>query len=148
MLVVLTVAPAVGLLGLSARSARAAGPYALFLVPGVVSAGDLATLFGCSSTDTATQTVTVDVFDRLGTLAETGNFSLPANGTVLFGTKTPQGFAIDVDLGAVTVTRGLAKISSTSKKLTGSAFIADATNLTPTFGVGLQVIKGTKQKGD
>ena len=135
-------------LTLSAPVAQAAGPTLLFTVPGVVSAGDLGTFFLCTSTDAKTnQTVSIQLFDKGGGTSGNGNVDLPPNNSVMFSTRSAAGFLVDVNMASPGIGAGSAQITSTSKKLICSAFIADITNSTPTFGTSLNVLAKTKQKG-
>ncbi|MBI3769133.1 MAG: hypothetical protein HY271_11675 [Deltaproteobacteria bacterium] len=143
------VAVVAALLGLtfSVPVAQAVGPTLLFTVPGVVSVGDLGTFFLCTSTATTNQMVSVQFLDRTGNPGGNGSFDLPPNNTVMFGTRNPAGLLVDVDMASPGIGKGSAQISSTSKKLICSAFIADSTNATLTFGTSLNVLAKQKQKG-
>jgi hypothetical protein len=128
--------------------------YHLYSVSGVIEQGILSTYFACTSTDTAAMRVGVEPFKFLGgtptndTLAAE-SVTVAPGGTVLFGTRSPVWTAIDVPLTVGgNISRGSARILATSKKLTCTAFVADANNAPPTSAWQLTIIKTTKQKGD
>jgi hypothetical protein len=132
--------------------------YHLYSVPGVLNrdASDIVTTyFSCTSTDTATMQVGVEVFDSNGYLlndATLTSFSLMGGHSVLFGTHQTFSELFDVSLntGDFSGYSGSARILATSKKLVCTAFQAwgSGSPPTPSSMVYLTVIKKAKQKGD
>ena len=125
--------------------------FHLYSVPGVIAGGGLETYFSCTSTDTATMQVGVELFAAPGGApdndAAATSLSVAAGATVMFGTGTAAGLSIDSNLGGGGVSKGSARILATSKKLACTAFIADAGNAPPTSMVHLDMISKLKQKG-
>src|SRR5207244_1057249 len=103
----------------------------------------------CTSTDTAPMTVSVEVFGSSGGApgndAAANARTLQPGATVLFGTFSAAGFAIDSNVGGLTG-NGSARILSTSKKLACTAFVADFANNPPTTSWQLTIIAKLKQK--
>ena len=70
--------------------------FHLYSVPGVISSGGLRTYFSCTSTDTATMHVGVELFDALGGAPANDDaatsLSVIAGATVIFGTGPRLGF--------------------------------------------------------
>jgi hypothetical protein len=126
--------------------------FHLYSVPGVRNNGVLATFFSCTSTDTATMQVGVEVFGDPGggpvNDAVATSLSVQPGATARFGTTSAVGIAIHSDLGAGPVAGGSARILATSKKLVCTAFLADRTNAPPTSMVYLTIVKKTTQKGE
>src|SRR5439155_19507270 len=77
--------------------------FHLYSVPGVISGGGLRTYFSCTSTDTATMQVGVELFGGAGGApandAAATSLSVIAGATVTFGTGTAAGISIDSNLG-------------------------------------------------
>jgi hypothetical protein len=123
--------------------------YHLYSIPGVIDQGGLATFFACTSTDTAPMTVGVELFGTLG--GAPGNdpvassLTILPGGTLTFGTRSAVGIGIDSLVGGG-LSRGSARILSTSKKLVCTAFVADISNAPPTSMTYLTIIKKTTQK--
>jgi hypothetical protein len=129
--------------------------YHLYSVPGVLSfiGANLATYFACTSTDTATMQVGVEVFDSnayLSNDAAATSFSLTPGHSVLLGTNASFGTLFDVNLNTADIFgyTGSARILATSKKLICTAFLADHSADPPTSMVYLTVIKKTTQRGE
>jgi hypothetical protein len=129
--------------------------YHLYSVPGVLSwiGMNLATYFACTSTDTATMQVGVEVFDSnafLSNDAAATSFSLVAGQSVLFGTHQSFNELFDVSLntGDISGYTGSARILATSRKLICTAFLADHSASPSPSMVYLTVIKKTTQKGE
>jgi len=124
----------------------------LYSVPGVIAGGDFGTYFSCTSTDTATMQVGVEVFGSGGggpvNDATATSLSVPPGATVIFGTSASAEFSINISLGVGGLSKGSARILATSKKLACTAFIADRFNAPPTSMVHLDIISKVKQKGD
>ncbi len=122
----------------------------LYSVPGVIDAGGLGTFFSCTSTDTSTVQVGVEVFGSNGGLPATDaaatSLAIAAGATRIFGTSNAAGIFIDSNLGAVGLGKGSARILATSKKVACTAFIADGGNAPPTSMVQLTIIAKLKQK--
>jgi hypothetical protein len=122
----------------------------LYSVPGVMNNGVLATYFSCTSTDTVTMQVGVELFGPAG--GSPGNdavatsLSVAAGATVIFGTSAAAGISISSSLGGPIMSKGSARILATSKKLACTAFVADPGNAPPTSGWQLTIIKKTTQK--
>ena len=123
----------------------------LYSVPGVVNNGILATVFICTSTDTATMQVGVEVFGDFG--------GAPANDATATSLSVAPGATVNFRTGALVwlggnssslipgpVESGSARILATSKKLTCTAFLADPSNAPPTSMVYLTIIAKLKQK--
>jgi len=123
--------------------------FHLYSVPGVISSGGLRTYFSCTSTDTATMQVGVELFGPAGGApandAAAASLSVAAGATVIFGTGGAVGISIDSNLGSGG-SRGSARILATSKKLACTVFVADTGNAPPTSMVQLTIIKKTSQK--
>ncbi len=126
--------------------------YHLYSVPGVLdSPSGLTTYFACTSTDTATMQVGVEVFDSNGYLLDDAtltSYSLMAAHSVLFGTHQSFNELFDENLGTggISSYSGSARIVATSKKLICTAFLADSSTSPPGSMVYLTIIEGTKQK--
>src|SRR5438552_13411212 len=121
----------------------------LYSVPGVIAGGGLATYFSCTSTDTATMQVGVEVFGSAGGApfndAAASSLSLAPGATVIFGTGGAAGISISSSLGGG-FSKGSARILATSKKLACTAFLADDGNAPPTSMAQLTIIAKLKQK--
>ena len=120
----------------------------LYSVPGVIADGGLGAYFSCTSTDTVTMQVGVELFFGFGGApsndAAATSLSVAPGATVTFGTGAAAGILIDSNLGGFG-TRS-ARILATSKKLACTAFLADPGNAPPTSMVQLTIIKKTTQK--
>jgi hypothetical protein len=120
----------------------------LYSVPGVISGGGLATYFSCTSTDTATMQVGVELFGGAGggpvNDPVATSLSVGPGATVTFGTGAAVGISIGSSLG--TSFGRSARILATSKKLMCTAFVADAFNAPPTTSWQLTIIAKLKQK--
>ena len=114
--------------------------------------GYLGAYFSCTSTDTATMQVGVEVFGDPGggpaNDAVATSLSVDPGATARFGTTSAVGITIHSDLGVGIVAGGSARILATSKKLVCTAFLADRTNAPPASMVYLTIIKKTTQKGE
>ncbi len=123
----------------------------LYSVPGVIRAIGLATFFSCTSTDTATMQVGVEVFLSGGGApandAVATSLSVAPGATVTFG-SVAAGISISSDLAVGSISKGSARILATSRKLACTAFVADQGNAPPTSSWQLTIIKKTKQKGE
>ena len=121
----------------------------LYSVPGVMRGAGLETYFTCTSTDTTTMQVGVELFCSAGggpvNDAVATSLSVAPGATVRFGTGASVGISIDSGLGGG-CTKGSARILATSKKLACTVFVADAGNAPPTSMVQLTIIKKTIQK--
>ena len=75
--------------------------------------------------------------------------SVPAGGTVLFGTSSALGLSVSGTLGAGAISKGSARVLATKGSgIICSAFLADPGNAPPTSMTYLTVVKKTKQKGE
>jgi hypothetical protein len=121
----------------------------LYSVPGVIASTGLDTFFACTSTDTASMQVGIELFASGGGApindAAATSLTLGPGSTVIFGTGPAVGISINSSLGGAG-SKGSARILSTSKKLACTVFIADTGNAPPTSMVYLTIIKKTKQK--
>ena len=126
---------------------HAAGPYALYTVPGVINEGNLGTYFPWTSTDTAPQTVSLELFNLSAVSVGNANYALGPKNSIVFGTRIANGFTANF-ITSGTPASGSAEISSTSKKLICGAFVADAVNSTPTSMTSMTIVSKHKQKGD
>ena len=122
----------------------------VYSVPGGIEGGGLGTYFSCTSTDTATMQVGVELFGSAGGAPENDaaatSLSVAAGATVMFGTQSAVGLSIDSNLGGGG-SKLSARILATSKKLICTAFLADRGNAPPTSMVHLDVISKLKQRG-
>ena len=120
----------------------------LYSVPSVIRGGGLETFFGCTSTDTATMQVGVELFAAPGggaiNDAVASSLSVAPGATVLFGTNSAAWVVVDSLVSASS--KGSARILATSTKLTCTAFVADAINVPPTTSWQLTIIAKLKQK--
>jgi hypothetical protein len=123
--------------------------FHLYSVPGVISFSGLGTYFSCTSTDTATMQVGVDIFASFGGApindAVATSLSIAPGETVIFGTTAAAGIFISSTVGGG-VSKGSARILATSKKLVCTAFVADTGNAPPTSAWQLTIIAKLKQK--
>ena len=121
----------------------------LYSVPGVIRSGSLGTFFSCTSTETATMQVGVEVFGPAGGApandAVATSLSVAPGATVTFGSSAVE-ISISSDLGMPSMSKGSARILSTSKKLVCTAFVADRFNSPPQTSWQLTIIKKTTQK--
>ena len=126
--------------------------FHLYSVPGVRSSLGLGTYFDCTSTNTAPVQIGVEIsYDTGGPPANDAaatSVSVAAGQTVTFGTRTPVGLDINVDLGVALLGTGSARIVATAKNLVCTAFVADYFNLPLLTTWQLTIVKKTKQKGD
>ena len=126
----------------------------LYSVPGVMSdAGhSVATYFSFTSTSTSSMVVGVELFGAGGgsplNNAATDSVTLPADGTVLVGTIGPVGLSVDkvLTVASGTLSKGSARILSTSKSSICTAFVADPQFNPPTSAWELTIVAKTKQK--
>ena len=123
----------------------------LYSVPGIIQVGGLGTFFGCTSTDTVTMQVGVELFPAHGGPPPSNNavassLSVAPGATVIFGTAVATGIFIDSNLSGGLFSKGSARILATSKKLVCTAFLADISNAPPTSMTYLTVVAKTKQK--
>src|SRR5205823_3442232 len=123
--------------------------FHLYSVPSIIAIGGLGTYFGCTSTDTATMQVGVELFFAPGGApandAAATSLSVTPGATVMFGTGAAVGLSINSSLGGG-FSKGSARILATSKKLACTAFVADQGNAPPTSAWQLTIIAKTKQK--
>ena len=125
----------------------------VYSVPGVIGGvGGLSTFFSCTSTDTATMQVGVELFGPAGGAASNDaaatSLSVGPGATVIFGTAGAAEISIDSNLGGGFTSKGSARILATSSSLICTAYIADRTTVPPTSGWHLTIVKSTKQAGD
>ena len=123
--------------------------FHLYSVPGIIRSGSLGTYFSCTSTDTATMQVGVEVFGPAGGAplndAVATSLSVAPGATVMFGSSA-AGILIDTDPGIPPMSKGSARILATSKKLVCTAFVADRGNDPPQTSWQLTIIAKLKQK--
>ena len=134
----------------------------VFTVPGVVKNNNLETEFVCTSMSSVWARVAVEVFpaSSMSTPIAPGNnvavgvgdgaVDVPPGGTVTIGTGNTTGIHEDeviVGLAAGSVKNGSARILSTSKLLTCTAFVADDISDPPAAMLSLPVIV-KKQRGN
>src|SRR5437879_9411372 len=124
--------------------------FHLYSVPGVIGGGlGLGTHFSCTSTDTATMQVGVELFFPGGGApandAVATSLSVGPGATVIFGTGPAAGISISSSLGGG-FSKGSGRILATSKKLACTAFLADPFSAPPTSMAQLTIIKKTTQK--
>ena len=94
--------------------------FHLFSVPGIIAGGGgLETYFSCTSTDTATMQVGVELFGSAGGAPDNDavatSLSVAPGATVIFGTSAAVGISINSNVSSST--KGSARILATSKKL-------------------------------
>ena len=123
--------------------------FHVYSIPGAIAGGGLGTYFSCTSTDTATIRVGVELFGPPGGApfndAAATSLSVATGATVIFGTGAAAGISISSNLGGL-FSKGSARILATSKKLACTAFLADDGNAPPTSMAQLTIIAKTKQK--
>jgi hypothetical protein len=124
----------------------------LYSVPGVVNNGAFATVFACTSTDTAPMRVGVEVFGDFGGVPQNDavatSVSLDPGATVNF--KTAGFFWLGGTTSPLTpgpIETGSARILATSKKLVCTALVADPA-YPPATSWQLTIVKKKTQKGD
>jgi hypothetical protein len=124
--------------------------YHLYSVPGVIQAGGIGTFFSCTSTDTATMQVGVELLFAGGGApsndAAATSLSVGPGATVMFGTSAAVALSINSNLGGGPMSKGSARILATSRKLACTAFLADQGNAPPTSMAHLTIISKLKQK--
>jgi hypothetical protein len=125
--------------------------YHLYTVPFATRGGTLETIFACTSTDTASMQVCVEVFSPFGgpPISNDCSFTslnVASGANVKFGTNPTTAISIDSIVNG-SASGGSARIIATSKKLACTAFLADAFNVPPSM-VHLTIIKKKTQKGD
>ena len=122
----------------------------LYSVPAVIRSAGLGTFFACTSTDTATMQVGVELFAGPGGTAANDaaatSLSVASGATVIFGTGGAVGILISSNLAGGSFSKGSARILATSKKLACTAFLADIGNAPPTSMAQLTIIKKTTQR--
>lgn len=125
--------------------------FRVFSVAGIQN-GVLGTFFSCTSTDSATMQVGVEIFSLAGGAsindAVATSVSLVPGGTVIFGTRAAASISINSDLAPGPISKGSARILATSRKLICTAYLADWVNVPPTSMVQLTIVKKTSQKGE
>lgn len=131
----------------------------VYTVPGVIKNNLLETIFMCTSLDTAGDIVVgVEVFGALGGLPLNpvgtpdldGAETISPGETATIATGGTQGFHEDEIIDSLlpaSVRNGSARILSTSKRITCSAFVVDELNDPPTTMGALKLIS-KKQRGD
>src|SRR5438128_5344250 len=101
----------------------------LYSVPGAIASGFLGTFFSCTSTDTATMQVGVELFGPAGGAPDNDavatSLSVAPGATVIFGTSAAVGISVGSSLGRSDARRA-GKVLATPKKLACSASVADA----------------------
>jgi hypothetical protein len=122
----------------------------LYSVPGVRDSSCSGTYFDCTSMETATMRVGVELFPAAGgpalNDAAASSLDVAPGASVRFGTSTALDFGISSNLGGFGSSLGSARILSTSKKLACTAFVADRCNSPISFTSQLTIIAKTKQK--
>jgi hypothetical protein len=125
------------------------GTLHLYSVPGVIASGFLGTFLSCTSTDTATMQVGVELFAGPGGAPDNDavatSLSVGPGATVIFGTSSAVGISISSNLGAF-FSKGSARILATANKLACTAFVADRVDDPPQTSWQLTIIKKTTQK--
>jgi hypothetical protein len=120
----------------------------LYSVTGFIDSGGVGTFVSCTSTDTAPMRVGVEVFNSLGGVSNdpvAQSLVIAPGGTLTFGSSA-AGISIDSLLATGPISKGSARILSTSKKLICTAWAADKGSSPPTVGWPLTIVKKTKQK--
>jgi hypothetical protein len=117
-----------------------AGTNYLFSVPGVINSTGLGTLFTCTSSSSAPQTVTVEVINNTGVAAGAGSLVVGPQQSVMFGSRIAVGLSVTISTGSPSIVVGSARVLSTDKKLMCSAFVADAANAPINSMVSLSVV--------
>lgn len=128
----------------------------LYSVPGVIQGGNISTFFLCTSTDTTSQQVGVEIFPSLGGApcndAAAESVSVLPGATVKFGTAQPANDILGLVVADSAIgcggdaNGGSARILSTSKKLVCTAFAGDRINIPPATSWQLTIIAKLKQK--
>ncbi len=125
----------------------------LFSVPGVTDITCFGTYFSCTSLDTSTMQVGVELFGGPGGIlpandAVATSLSVAPGATVVFGTSTPAdpGIGLQSNIGGAAIGSASARVLATSKKLMCTVFITDRCNFPVTFMNHLTIIAKKKQK--
>ena len=109
--------------------------FHLYSVPGVIHV-NFGTFFSCTSTDTSTMRVGVEVFGPAGGApvndAAATSLSVAPGATVISGTGVAAGIFVRSSLSVGLLSKGSSRILATSKKLVCTAFLADDANDPPT----------------
>jgi len=143
----------VSLLGVNAAQGQLVGLNHLWTVAGAMNTTNLGTFIACTNSTTANETVGVDFYGPDGTyvpsLSLMNSATVAPGGTVLFGTSGLSAVSVDVNYAAPLISKGSAKILSTSTKgIICTALLIDISNAAPASIAPLTIVKKTKQKGD
>lgn len=128
--------------------------FHVYSVPSIIGTPGLATFFFCTSTDTESMQVGVEVFYSIVTEPKHNDpvptsLNLIPGGTVIFGTDTVAGVVPTYsNLGIRGMTQGSARILSTSEKLTCTALSVYTGDGPATSVWSPTIIKQKTQKGD
>jgi hypothetical protein len=142
----------------SVASAQINGPvpapfsHHVWSVPGVINNGSFGAFIACTNAGSSTATVGVEVFGAAGGVALNNAgataISTASGATVLFGTSTAVSFSVDANLAPGPVAKGSARVlSTTSKGILCSAFLADPAGQPPVAMTNLTIVKRTSQRG-
>jgi hypothetical protein len=115
----------------------------IYTVPGVINGWAVGTLVTCTAVKVA-QTVTVEAFDSEGAAAGTGTLSIASNNSRTFATVPVAGLNVDSNLASPTIKAGYAQVSSTSKALVCTAYLADTAHSNPAFVSTLPLFRRTE----
>ena len=122
-----------------------------YSIPGAVNNGGIATVITCTNGSPGTASVAVEVFGPAGggSLNTFSPVNIASGATVAFGTASPAGMSIDVNLLPGVVTKGSARVlaaGAMTGRLWCSAYLADVISNPPSFAAPLTVVAGVKQK--
>ncbi len=131
----------------------------VYTIPGVVKNNNIETLITCTSLESSSVTVAVEVFGDTGgaplndaaTPSLDGAETILPGGTATIATGATVAHHEDEIIDALlpaSVRNGSARVVSTSKKIACSAFITDEINDPPSGMASLKVIAKTKQRGE
>lgn len=136
---------------------NSASTRALYVVPGIIKNNGIETAIMCTSLDTITATVAVEVFapeggaaiNDVSTGVANGAIALPAGATVTISTGAMAGLHEDFSInGLSNVKNGSARILATTTRVLCTALLVEQAGLTPNTIAGLKVFARRRQNGD
>jgi hypothetical protein len=129
----------------------------IYTIPGVIKNNNLETLFMCTSMESFSVTIAVQVFAATGgdplndVVGGEGVETVAPGGTATFATGATVAFHEDDTigtLGAASLRNGSARIIATSKRIACDAFVVDEFGTTPVTMAPLKILSKTKQHGE
>lgn len=146
--------------GVGALAAVLAGPAQgqlvglkhLWTVPGAKHNSVIETFITCTNANSSNETIGVELYDAVGAFVDSASLTVAPGATVTFGSGAGSfSFPTDANFntGLAIVIKGHVRVmSSATKSILCSAYLADTGGPLPTLAVSLTVAKKTKQKGD